>query len=186
MKNNKLAKLYIISAASGAGKTTIVKELLDKISTLRVSVSHTTRPPRPLEKNGKDYHFVSIEEFEGMIEEGLFLEYAVCHGNFYGTSKDSVLSLLENGKDVILEIDWQGAQSIKKLFPEAKSIFIMPPSLETLRERLIQRNQDSIEVIDSRMNAAEEEMSHASEFDYVTINNNLDETVGQLLQIINH
>jgi guanylate kinase len=141
MKNNKLAKLYIISAASGAGKTTIVKELLDKISTLRVSVSHTTRPPRPLEKNGKD---------------------------------------------VILEIDWQGAQSIKKLFPEAKSIFIMPPSLETLRERLIQRNQDSIEVIDSRMNAAEEEMSHASEFDYVTINNNLDETVGQLLQIINH
>ena len=93
---------------------------------------------------------------------------------------------MENGKDVILEIDWQGAQSIKKLFPEAKSIFIMPPSLETLRERLIQRNQDSIEVIDSRMNAAEEEMSHASEFDYVTINNNLDETVEQLLQIINH
>jgi guanylate kinase len=118
-----------------------------------------------------------------MIEEGLFLEYAHCHGNFYGTSKKSVHSLLENGNDVILEIDWQGAQSIKKIFPEAVSIFIMPPSLEILKERLIERNQDSLEVIETRMQSAEEEISHANEFDYVTINEELTHTVSELMKL---
>ena len=184
MTNLNKNKLFIISAASGAGKTTIVKELLKKCNNLKVSISHTTRKPRPSEVNGKDYFFTEITEFEKMIEEGLFLEYAHCHGNFYGTSKKSVHSLLENGKDVILEIDWQGAQSIKKIFPEAVSIFIMPPSLEILKERLIERNQDSLEVIETRMQSAEEEISHANEFDYVTINEELTHTVSELMKLI--
>ena len=183
MTNLNKNKLFIISAASGAGKTTIVKELLKKCSNLKVSISHTTRKPRPSEVNGKDYFFTEISEFEKMIEEGLFLEYAHCHGNFYGTSKNSVHSLLENGNDVILEIDWQGAQSIKKIFPEAVSIFIMPPSLEILKERLIERNQDSLEVIETRMQSAEEEISHANEFDYVTINEELTHTVSELMKL---
>jgi guanylate kinase len=183
MTNLNKNKLFIISAASGAGKTTIVKELLKKCSNLKVSISHTTRKPRPSEVNGKDYFFTEITEFEKMIEEGLFLEYAHCHGNFYGTSKKSVNSLLENGNDVILEIDWQGAQSIKKIFPEAVSIFIMPPSLEILKERLIERNQDSLEVIETRMQSAEEEISHANEFDYVTINEELTHTVSELMKL---
>ena len=183
MTNLNKNKLFIISAASGAGKTTIVKELLKKCSNLKVSISHTTRKPRPSEVNGKDYFFTEITEFEKMIEEGLFLEYAHCHGNFYGTSKKSVNSLLENGNDVILEIDWQGAQSIKKIFPEAVSIFIMPPSLEILKERLIERNQDSLEVIETRMQSAEEEISHANEFDYVTINEELTDTVSELVRL---
>ena len=183
MTNLNKNKLFIISAASGAGKTTIVKELLKKCSNLKVSISHTNRKPRPSEVNGKDYFFTEITEFEKMIEEGLFLEYAHCHGNFYGTSKKSVHSLLENGNDVILEIDWQGAQNIKKIFPEAVSIFIMPPSLEILKERLIERNQDSLEVIETRMQSAEEEISHANEFDYVTINAELTHTVSQLMKL---
>ena len=183
MTNLNKNKLFIISAASGAGKTTIVKELLKKCSNLKVSISHTTRKPRPSEVNGKDYFFTEITEFEKMIEEGLFLEYAHCHGNFYGTSKKSVHSLLENGTDVILEIDWQGAHSIKKIFPEAVSIFIMPPSLEILKERLIERNQDSLEVIETRMQSAEEEISHANEFDYVTINEELTHTVSELMKL---
>ena len=185
MKDQK-GQLYIISAASGAGKTTIVKELLTRIPNLRVSVSHTTRKPRSSEVNGKDYFFVDTEEFESMIEQGKFLEYARCHGNLYGTSNDSVLALQAHGHDVILEIDWQGAQSIKKLFPSSISIFIMPPNLDILRERLVQRNQDSMEVIESRMRSAEEEISHAREFDYVTINDKLDNTVEQLVKIINN
>ena len=183
MTNLNKNKLFIISAASGAGKTTIVKELLKKCSNLKVSISHTTRKPRPSEVNGKDYFFTEITEFEKMIEEGLFLEYAHCHGNFYGNSKKSVHLLLENGNDVILEIDWQGAQSIKKIFPEAVSIFIMPPSLEILKERLIERNQDSLEVIETRMQSAEEEISHANEFDYVTINEELKHTVSELMKL---
>ena len=183
MTNLNKNKLFIISAASGAGKTTIVKKLLKKCSNLKVSISHTTRRPRPSEVNGKDYFFTEITEFEKMIEEGLFLEYAHCHGNFYGTSKKFVHSLLENGNDVILEIDWQGAQSIKKIFPEAVSIFIMPPSLEILKERLIERNQDSLEVIETRMQSAEEEISHANEFDYVTINEELSHTVSDLMKL---
>ena len=183
MTNFNKNKLFIISAASGAGKTTIVKELLKKCSNLKVSISHTTRKPRSSEVNGKDYFFTEITEFEKMIEKGLFLEYAHCHGNFYGTSKKSVYSLLEDGNDVILEIDWQGAQSIKKIFPEAVSIFIMPPSLEILKERLIERNQDSLEVIETRMQSAEEEISHANEFDYVTINEELSHTVSDLMKL---
>ena len=183
MTNLKKNKLFIISAASGAGKTTIVKELLKKCSNLKVSISHTTRKPRPSEVNGKDYFFSNVTEFENMIEKGLFLEYAHCHGNYYGTSKKLVHSLLEKGNDVILEIDWQGAQSVKKIFPDAVSIFIMPPSLEILKERLIERNQDSIEVIETRMQSAKEEISHANEFDYVTINEELTHTVSELMKL---
>ena len=174
--------MIILSSPSGAGKTTLVS-LLSKLENFEVSISHTTRKPRPSEVNGKDYFFTGVTEFEKMIEEGLFLEYAHCHGNFYGTSKKSVHSLLENGNDVILEIDWQGAQSIKKIFPEAVSIFIMPPSLEILKERLIERNQDSLEVIETRMQSAEEEISHANEFDYVTINEELTHTVSELMKL---
>ncbi|MEK9770777.1 MAG: guanylate kinase [Nitrosomonadales bacterium] len=176
--------LFIISAASGAGKTTLVKELLKIYSNLQVSISHTTRLPRTSEEDGRDYFFIDDNRFDDMIRKHEFLEYAECHGNRYGTSKKAVNDLLENNFDVILEIDWQGANSIRKLYPEAVSIFIMPPSIEDLEKRLKGRNQDSEEVIQSRMKSAIEEISHADEFDYVTINNKIEDTVQELQKII--
>ncbi|WP_137719528.1 guanylate kinase [Methylobacillus flagellatus] len=164
------ANLFIISAASGAGKTSLVRALLQQDPAVRLSVSHTTRAPRPGEQEGVHYHFVNVTTFQRMQEEGDFIESAHVHGNRYGTSRSAVEAQLAAGFDVILEIDWQGAAQVRKLLPQAVSIFVLPPSLEELARRLNDRGQDSADVIAIRLAAAREEMRHVTEFDYVTIN----------------
>lgn len=162
--------LYIVSAPSGAGKTSLVKALLDAQPHVRVSVSHTTRPMRPGEVDGVNYHFVSREEFVERMERGEFLEHAEVFGNLYGTSQRWLEQTLNEGYDLILEIDWQGAQQVRRLMPQAKSIFILPPTQEALRQRLTNRGQDSDEVIEKRMREAVSEMTHYVEYDYLVIN----------------
>ena len=162
--------LYIISAPSGAGKTSLVKALIDSEAQIRVSVSHTTRAMRPGEVDGVNYHFVSREQFHAMLDKTEFLEHAEVFGNLYGTSQEWVKQTLRDGFDLILEIDWQGAQQVRRLMPEAKSIFILPPTQEALRQRLDNRGQDSDEIIDGRMREAVSEMSHYVEYDYLVIN----------------
>jgi len=162
--------LYIISAPSGAGKTSLVGALLEDADNLKVSVSHTTRTMRPGEKDGVHYHFVDEATFQRMVDENLFLESVQVFDNFYGTSRQWVEEQLGSGIDVLLEIDWQGARRIRAAFPEALSIFILPPSRETLRERLASRGQDSDEVIERRMIEAVREMIHYDEFDYLVVN----------------
>ena len=184
MINKIKGNLFIISAASGAGKTSLVKRLLTLINDLTLSISHTTRNPRPGEIDGKDYFFVTNEIFAEMVKEDKFLETAKCHGSFYGTSRNFVQEVRDTGKDIIFEIDWQGAKSIKAIFPEAISIFILPPSLKKLEERLIARGQDSEDTIKARLSAAKSEMSHVNQFDYVTINDNFDDALKELQSII--
>ncbi len=172
--------LYIVSAPSGAGKTSLVKELLKQDGGIRVSVSHTTRPTRPGEVDGQDYNFVSMTDFDQLIETNSFLEYAEVFTNKYGTSRIWVEEQLTKGTDVILEIDWQGAQQVRKLMPEAVSVFILPPSREELRRRLTGRGQDAEEVIDLRMSQAVSEMVHFDEFDFVVINDQFDKALAEL------
>ena len=172
--------LFIITAPSGAGKTSLVKELLAGDPNVQLSISYTTRPPRPGEVDGKDYHFVSLETFMEMLTKGEFLESAEVYGNRYGTSQTWINHETAIGKDILLEIDWQGAAQVRKLLPEAIGIFILPPSLDTLRWRLKNRSQDSDEVIERRMQAAREDISHVSEFDYVIINNDFKEALQDL------
>ena len=162
--------LYIVSAPSGAGKTSLVKALIDLEPQIRVSVSHTTRAMRPGEVDGENYHFVSREAFVKMIEHGDFLERAEVFGNLYGTSQSYLQQTLDEGHDLILEIDWQGAEQVRKLMPQARSIFILPPSQQALRERLNNRGQDSDEIINGRMREAVSEMSHYVDYDYLIIN----------------
>ncbi|RJG12872.1 guanylate kinase [Pseudomonas cavernicola] len=162
--------LYIISAPSGAGKTSLVKALIDAQTQIRVSVSHTTRGMRPGETDGLNYHFVSRDSFLQMLERNEFLEHAEVFGNLYGTSQRWLEKTLAEGFDLILEIDWQGAQQVRKLMPQAKSIFILPPSQEALRQRLNNRGQDSDAIIEQRMREAVSEMSHYVEYDYLVIN----------------
>ncbi len=162
--------LYIVSAPSGAGKTSLVKALLDAQPRVRVSVSHTTRPMRPGEVDGVNYHFVSREEFLQRLEHDEFLEHAEVFGNLYGTSQRWLEQTLNEGFDLILEIDWQGAQQVRRLMPQAKSIFILPPTQEALRQRLTNRGQDSDDVIETRMREAVSEMTHYVEYDYLVIN----------------
>jgi guanylate kinase len=162
--------LYIVSAPSGAGKTSLVKALLDAQPRVRVSVSHTTRPMRPGEVDGVNYHFVEREAFLETLGRDEFLEHAEVFGNLYGTSQRWVEQTLADGYDLILEIDWQGAQQVRRLMPQAKSIFILPPTQEALRQRLTNRGQDSDEVIDKRMREAVSEMTHYVEYDYLVIN----------------
>lgn len=162
--------LYIVSAPSGAGKTSLVKALLDAQPQVRVSVSHTTRPMRPGEVDGVNYHFVSREEFLERLAHGEFLEHAEVFGNLYGTSQRWLEQTLSEGYDLILEIDWQGAQQVRRLMPQAKSIFILPPTQEALRQRLTNRGQDSDDVIEKRMREAVSEMTHYVEYDYLVIN----------------
>ena len=162
--------LYIISAPSGAGKSSLVKALIDIEPQIRVSESHTTRAMRPGEENGVHYHFVEREEFVKMIEHGDFLERAEVFGNLYGTSQSYLQQTLDEGHDLILEIDWQGAEQVRKLMPQARSIFILPPSQQALRDRLDNRGQDSAEIIDGRMREAVSEMSHYVDYDYLIIN----------------
>lgn len=170
----KQGQLYIISAPSGAGKTSLVKALLEQDPGIAVSVSHTTRAPRPGEVDGLNYNFVTRERFEDLVCEGDFLEHAEVFGNYYGTSGSWVEQQLQQGQDIILEIDWQGAQQVRARLPDTCSIFILPPSKEALRERLSQRGQDSQEVIDGRMDQAQSESSHYNEYDYLIINDDFD------------
>ena len=175
--------LYIVSAPSGAGKTSLVKQLLDRDPKICVSISHTTRTARPGEINGKDYHFVDHQHFDTMINQGDFLEYAEVFTNKYGTSQQWVQETLATDMDVILEIDWQGAEQVRKLMPDAVSIFILPPSRKALEERLTNRGQDSQEVIDHRMQQAVSEMSHYHEFDYLVINDDFQQALNELAAI---
>ena len=176
--------LYIISAPSGAGKTSLVKAMLEQTGQITVSVSNTTRAARPGEVDGKDYHFTEIDTFRGMIADDAFLEHAQVFDNFYGTSRASALDLMSQGIDVILEIDWQGAQQVREKMPEAVSIFILPPSREELENRLRGRNTDSDEIIARRMRDAISEMSHYDEFDYLVFNDDFDIALGELRTII--
>jgi len=162
--------LFIISAPSGAGKTSLVKALTDDLNHIRVSVSHTTRAMRPGEHDGVNYHFVDRAEFERMNAQGDFLEQAEVFGNCYGTSRQALQQTLDQGHDLILEIDWQGAQQVRKLMPGTRSIFILPPSQQALRQRLTNRGQDSDEIIEGRMREAVSEMEHYDEYEFVIIN----------------
>ena len=183
---SKAGTLYIVSAPSGAGKTTLVGALLKDMPDIKASISHTTRPMRPGEKEGINYHFVSEEIFLSLINKEAFLEHAQVFNHFYGTSKEWVEKTLSEGIDVILEIDWQGAEQIRDLIPESKSIFILPPSLEALEERLIKRGQDDPTVIKRRLAAAKEEISHYMMADYLLINDGFDETLVEFNSIILH
>jgi len=176
--------LFIITAASGAGKTSLVKQLLANDSQVKLSVSHTTRKPRQGEQNGVHYYFVNELEFLQILNAGGFLESADVHGAKYGTAQSGVDAALQAGYDVILEIDWQGAAQVRNIYPQSISIFILPPSLEALEQRLNDRGQDSVEVINKRVAAAHEEMRHVVEFDYVTINDNFDVALQDLQAII--
>ena len=180
----KQGTLFIVTAPSGAGKTSLVNELLHQIKNLLVSVSHTTRPIRPGETNGKNYHFVDERRFLSMISNGDFLETADVYGYKYGTSSKWVSAELGRGNDVILEIDWQGAIQIKRQFPGACSIFILPPSLEALIDRLKKRQQDDDETIARRMAQAKEVISHVKDADYAVVNDRFDETLNEVSSII--
>lgn len=176
--------LYIVSAPSGAGKTTLVRGLLERDRGVRLSISYTTRAPREGEQEGVAYHFVDIPRFLAMREANEFLEWAEVHGNYYATSKPWIEAQLAAGQDVLLEIDWQGAQQVRRLFPEAVGIFIMPPSFAELESRLRGRGKDSEEVIARRLAAAEDEMRQVNQFDYVIINNDLPEAQADLLAVV--
>ncbi len=176
--------LFIISAPSGAGKTSLVKALLEAEPELRLSISYTTRPPRPGEVKGRDYRFVSAREFERMLEAGEFLECAEIYGKQYGTPQKWIVEQMNQGRDILLEIDWQGAQQVRRLMPGAASIFILPPSLEVLEQRLRARGQDNPRAIAQRLAAAREEISHVGEFDYVIINDEFNRAVQELISII--
>jgi guanylate kinase len=176
--------LYIVAAPSGAGKTTLVRMLLENDSGIRLSISYTTRAPRSGEENGREYHFTDVETFRGMVARGEFLEWAEVHGNYYGTSRVWIESEMAAGRDVLLEIDWQGAQQVRKLFPEAIGVFVLPPSMAELARRLTGRGTDSAEVIDRRLAAAREEMRHVAEFEYVIINDALQQALVDLLSVV--
>ena len=181
--NHSTGTLYIISAPSGAGKTSLVKALIDAEPQIRVSVSHTTRAMRPGEADGVNYHFVEREEFVKMIEHGDFLERAEVFGNLYGTSQSHLQQTLDEGHDLILEIDWQGAEQVRQVMPKARSIFILPPSQEALRQRLDNRGQDSDDIIDGRMREAVSEMSHYVDYDYLIINDDFAHALDDLKAI---
>jgi len=176
--------LFIVSAPSGAGKTSLLKQLIPADPGLALSVSHTTRAMRPGEQNGVHYHFVAVDDFLRMVGEGAFLEHAQVFDNYYGTAEAGVRKQLAGGQDVVLEIDWQGARQVRQRFPEAVSIFVAPPSIEALRERLGGRGQDSEEIIERRMRDAQSELSHYAEYDYLVINDDFDTALGELAAIV--
>ena len=176
--------LFVVSAPSGAGKTSLVKALLKNDSAICLSVSYTTRAPRPGEVNGVDYHFVSVDDFREMAARGEFLESAEVYGNYYGTSQAWIAGEIAAGRDILLEIDWQGAAQVRKHFPEAVTLFILPPSIEALRERLSGRGQDSAEVIEKRMAAARDDIGHAAEFEYIIVNDDFDQALLDFLAVV--
>ncbi len=179
-----IGQLYVLAAASGTGKTSLVKALLAQVPDLHVSVSHTTRPSRPGEVNGQHYHFVSPEQFAAMVTANAFIEHAEVFGNRYGTSFAAVQSALAAGQNVLLEIDWQGAEQVRRNFKQALGIFILPPSRAALAERLTGRGQDSKEVIAERLAGAVSEMRHYSEFDYLVINDDFNVALSELVAIV--
>ena len=181
---NSTGTLFTVSAPSGAGKTSLVNALLERCSGLQVSISHTTREMRPGEEDGVNYHFVTERVFEAMLEQDDFLEHARVFGNLYGTSRAWVEQQLATGIDVILEIDWQGAQQIRQLMPDTRAIFILPPSRAELEKRLNNRGQDDAGVIAARMAQAREEMSHYAEGDYLVVNENFDRALAELEAIV--
>ncbi len=176
--------LYIVSAPSGAGKSSLVRALIEGDPMLRLSVSYTTRPPRPGEEDGVHYHFVTREVFVEMLGQGAFLESAEVYGNHYGTSQPWIEAEMGRGHDVLLEIDWQGAAQVRRIFPAAICIYILPPSLEELERRLRDRGQDSAEVIARRLAAAREDMTHALEYDYLVVNERFDLALADLRAIV--
>lgn len=179
-----LGNLFIISAPSGAGKSTLINALLKQHADMQLSVSHTTRSPRPGESNGVQYHFTDVPAFKQLIEQQQFIEWAEVFGNYYGTSKAALADKLAQGIDVFLDIDWQGARQIKQQLPFVITIFILPPSVEALEQRLNQRGQDSAEVIAGRMAKARDEISHAGEYDYWVVNDDLELALQQFSGII--
>ncbi len=175
--------LYIVAAPSGAGKSSIVNAVLKRMPDVALSISYTSRAPRPGESHSQHYHFISKTEFEAMIDAGDFFEYALVHGDYKGTARQSVLPLLAKGLDVLLEIDWQGARQVRAQIPEAKGIFILPPSKQALETRMRNRGQDSEEVIAKRLSAAREEISHYVEFDYLVVNEHFEQAVQEVAAI---
>ncbi|GBU10257.1 guanylate kinase [Gammaproteobacteria bacterium] len=182
--NESYGNLYVVSSPSGGGKTTLVSQLLECTPDLMRAITHTTRPPRPDEKNGVHYHFVNPDEFALLIDNDGFLESAQVFKNQYGTSKKEVVSKLKRGMDVVLVIDWQGAQQVRIKEPNAITIFILPPSIDALRARLLTRNQDSFSVVETRMEDAVTQISHYVDFDYLLINDDFDMALAQLRAII--
>ncbi|OOV87328.1 guanylate kinase [Oceanospirillum linum] len=183
-KSHAKGTLYIVSAPSGAGKSSLVTALLEQTRDIKVSVSHTTRAPRPGEEDGVNYNFVTVDQFKELLAEDVFLEYAEVFGNFYGTSRIWLEEQLNAGTDIILEIDWQGAQQVRQLMPESIGIFILPPSKEALQERLDNRGQDSADIIAGRMAQAVSEMSHFDEYHYVIINDRFEVALNELRSVI--
>jgi guanylate kinase len=179
-----LGKLFVIAAPSGAGKTSLVRALMQRRPTLRFSISYTTRAQRPNERDGHDYFFVDKPQFERMVAAGDFLEHARVFDNYYGTSRSQVERILDASQDVLLEIDWQGAQQIRRTLPECRSIFVLPPSREALEQRLRGRKTDSDEVIARRLRDSLADLSHWSEFDYIVVNDDFDRATGELEAIV--
>ncbi len=177
-------QLFIVTAPSGAGKSTLIAALLKQDPRIRLSVSHTTRAPRQGEVEGKDYHFVTRANFLTLRAENQFLEWAEVYGNFYGTTRQSLEDFQNQGLDVILEIDWQGARQVRQLYPESLGIFILPPSLETLRSRLQGRGKDDPATIEKRLSLAQDDLSHENEFEYAIINTEFDEALRDLAAIL--
>ncbi|WP_214000529.1 guanylate kinase [Arsukibacterium sp.] len=176
--------LFIVSAPSGAGKSSLINALLKNHADMQVSVSHTTRQPRPGEIDGVHYHFISVEQFKKLIADNEFLEWAEVFGNYYGTSRSAIVANLRQGIDVFLDIDWQGARQIREQAPGTLGIFILPPSMEALQQRLVQRGQDSEQVIAKRMAQAQSEMQHADEYEYLIINDDFNQALRELTHIV--
>jgi guanylate kinase len=184
MLGNYSGNLYIVAAPSGGGKTSLVRKLVTTLDKIEVSTSHTTRAMRPGEKNGSDYFFVNEQEFMDMVNNNAFIEHARVFNHLYGTSSAQINRRLEQGVDIVLDIDWQGAEQIRRMFPKAVSIFIVPPSLEELKQRLMNRQQDKDEVISERMIKAQDEMSHYPEFDYLIVNDDFEHAASELRSIV--
>ena len=184
MNAKKSGNLFVVCAPSGAGKTTLVDALLKSEANIRLSPSYTTRAPREGEKDGVDYFFIAREQFERMIQAGEFLEHANVYGNYYGTSRKWIEKELSGDHDVLLEIDWQGAQQVRKLFPHMVGIFILPPSLQELRNRLKSRGKDSAEAIEKRMASARDEISHVLEFEYIIVNEQFEAALADLMAVV--
>lgn len=182
--SNLTGTLYIVSAPSGTGKTSLVNALVRDTNHLKLSISHTTRKPRPKEIDGYNYHFIAVNKFKQMQQAGVFMESATVFGNHYGTSQETVQKMLDEGHDVVLEIDWQGAEQIKQRFPEAISIFILPPSIKALQDRLEIRGQDSEEVIQTRMTKAIAELKHYHKADFIVVNDDFEEALKSLKAIV--
>jgi len=176
--------LIIITAPSGAGKTTLVSGLLERDSNVQLSISYTTRDPRPGEQEGREYHFVDVPTFRALRDRGEFLEWAEVHGNYYATSRVWIKEQITSGRDILLEIDWQGAQQVRKAFPDTVGVFVLPPSLEALEERLRGRATDNDDVISRRLLGARGEMRHVGEFDYVILNNELPVAIDDLVAVV--